>query len=188
MDTKNSFISKINMDNSIKTSPNKVSENSSELCSSGRNLQNTNTRKVHFNQKKTIKYFNKNSDSEIEDKNSDSEIEDNHLIIDKDPTDIYDENEKEIVEDSDNSDDETNKHKHHELIKNVKNMFFNKYEHLDNYKNKKIIYELCKILVDKIPEFANNPIAYLNTLESSIKEISNPTLENISQNNILNDN
>ena len=169
MDTKNSFISKISMDNSIKTSTNKVSGN----------LQNTNTRKVHFNQKKTIKYFNKNSDSEIEDK---------HLIIDKDPTDIYDENEKEIVEDSDNSDDETNKHKHHEIIKNVKNMFFNKYEHLDNYKNKKIIYELCKILVDKIPEFANNPIAYLNTLESSIKEISNPTLENISQNNILNDN
>jgi U3 small nucleolar RNA-associated protein 14 len=58
-------------------------------------------------------------------------------------------------------------------------IFFNKYPHLEIKKNKEIINKLCLILIDKFPTKLDNKIFYINILESSIKEIIVPTLDNI---------
>lgn len=84
--------------------------------------------------------------------------------------------EKEILDDFEESED---KSENNLIAINVMNKFIEKYKHLDNSKNKKIIYKLCRILVEQIPEFRNNPKLYINTLESSIKELKENKFEDL---------
>jgi hypothetical protein len=105
-----------------------------------------------------------------------------HMIIDKDPTDIYDDDEQEILdEDQDDFISKDIDIKYFSTIKYIYNMFMTKYSHLDNFKNKEIVYEICKITVRQMPEHVSNPKYYLNFIEDSIKQInsnSNDGLEN----------
>ena len=57
--------------------------------------------------------------------------------------------------------------------------FLIKFPHLDNYKNKQIIYKLCKILVEEIPNQKSNQLFYINLLESTIKDITLPELDEL---------
>jgi len=59
------------------------------------------------------------------------------------------------------------------FITNLVSMFLelSKYNHLDNSKNKKLIYELCEILVKQLPN--NKETFYINILESTIDDIKN---------------
>lgn len=92
--------------------------------------------------------------------------------IDKD----LEENEQEILDDQEQYEELSE----NDLIaNNVMNKFLEKYNHLDNSKSKKIIYKLCRILVEQIPEFRNNPNLYINTLESSIKELKDNKFEDL---------
>ncbi len=54
------------------------------------------------------------------------------------------------------------------VIRQVYDMFLNKYIHLDNRVNRMMIFELCKMSVESMPEHLNKPLIYLNFLESSI--------------------
>lgn len=64
-------------------------------------------------------------------------------------------------------------------INNLMTLFLQKYPHLDTEKNKEIIYKLCNILINKLPEHKNNKQFYINILESTIKDITNPTLDDL---------
>ncbi len=92
-------------------------------------------------------------------------------IID-DPTDIKDDDEIDINTEivSTELDEEDI------YLTNLMSKFLENYPHLNNYKNKKIIYELCKILVVQMPEHKSNQLFYLNLLDSTIKDITNPTI------------
>jgi len=57
------------------------------------------------------------------------------------------------------------------FITNLVSMFLEKYKHLDNSKNKKLIYELCEILVKQLPNHKES--FYINILESTIDDIKN---------------
>lgn len=84
--------------------------------------------------------------------------------------------EQEILDDYEQPED---KSENNLLAINVMNIFTEKYKHLDNNNSKKIIYKLCRILVEQIPEFKNNPNLYINTLESSIKELKKNNFEDL---------
>ena len=58
-----------------------------------------------------------------------------------------------------------------DVIDKVYNIFMNKYKHLDNENNRNLIYNLCTIAVNKIPQYSYNPSFYLNFIESSIQNI-----------------
>ena len=58
-----------------------------------------------------------------------------------------------------------------DVIDKVYNIFMNKYKHLDNESNRNLIYNLCTIAVNKIPQYRYNPKFYLNFIESSIQNI-----------------
>ncbi len=94
-------------------------------------------------------------------------------IID-DPTDIKDDDEIDINTEivSTELDEEDI------YLTNLMSKFLENYPHLNNYKNKKIIYELCKILVVQMPEHKSNQSFYLNLLDSTIKDITSPTIDN----------
>ena len=94
--------------------------------------------------------------------------------IDEDSTDIKDVDETEINDDTIdiNELDEDDIY-----LTNLTSKFLDNYKHLDNYKNKKIIYELCKILVTQMPEHKLNQTFYLNVLDSTIKDIIKPKLD-----------
>lgn len=77
-----------------------------------------------------------------------------------------------IEESYNSSDSEIEINDNNKLIYSIMNNFLDKYEHLNNKKSKKIIYKLCKILVERIPEFKDNIKLYINTLESSIKDMN----------------
>ena len=62
---------------------------------------------------------------------------------------------------------------------NLMNKFLSKYPHLDNFKNKEIIYNLCYMLVKELPTHKENQIFYINLLESLIKDITTPKLDDI---------
>ena len=64
-------------------------------------------------------------------------------------------------------------------INNLMILFLEKYHHLDNEKNKEIIYKLCDMLVKQMPEHKNNKLFYINFLESTIKDISNPKVGDV---------
>jgi fructosamine-3-kinase len=100
-------------------------------------------------------------------------IEYDKPIID-DPTDIKDDDETDINTESlstELNDDDI-------YLTNLMNKFLENYPHLNNYKNKKIIYELCNILVVQMPEHKSNQSFYLNLLDSTIKDITSPTIDN----------
>ena len=103
-----------------------------------------------------------------------------------DPTDIYDSDEDEINKLEEN-DDFVNKELENEqysfAIRRVYEIFLLKHEHLDNYKNRNIIFELCKMAVNNIPEHISNPNFYLNFIESSINLMSQTTVEDIAKSN-----
>jgi hypothetical protein len=105
------------------------------------------------------------SDDEAE-VNSEKDQTDN---IDTDEEEITNHNEKRV-----NSNDPYIK-----TIDMVFDMFINKYSNLDNYKNRKIIYELCTIAVNSMPEHISVPIFYINFLESSIKSITDKSTDDI---------
>ena len=88
-----------------------------------------------------------------------------------DPTDVYDEDETEIIDHNANILDEldindplTNS------IKNVYEMFISKYEHLDNFKSRNIILNICKIIVSAMPDFYDKPYLYIRFIESYISQ------------------
>jgi hypothetical protein len=116
--------------------------------------------------------------------NPDDELNDEHLIIEKDPTDIIDDDEQEILEGTESNSEEKTEYDY--LIQKLFNTFLNKFPHLDNYKNKSIIYSMFKIAVIQMPEHINNPIFYLNFVESSIQQFTQPNLDDVISNGILN--
>lgn len=84
----------------------------------------------------------------------------------RDPSDVIDEDEQEI-----NDDEVTMKDNMTELekaIHDLLDMFLQKYPHLNNYKSKPIIYDLCNITVTCMPQYINNLSYYINFIESSI--------------------
>ena len=88
-----------------------------------------------------------------------------------DPTDIYDEDETEIINQNANildeldiNDPSTN------TIKNVYEMFISKYDHLDNFKSRSIILNICKIVVSAMPDFYDKPYLYIRFIESYINQ------------------
>jgi hypothetical protein len=50
-------------------------------------------------------------------------------------------------------------------------MFLEKYPHLNNYKNRGIIYKMCEIVVMSMPEYIETPNYYINFIKSSIEQI-----------------
>ena len=84
-----------------------------------------------------------------------------------------------IISDKDNTEIETDeenieykfKINNLDVIDKTYNIFMNKYKHLNNDKNKEIIYNLCSIAVNKMPQYRCNPEFYLNFIESSIQNI-----------------
>ena len=105
---------------------------------------------------------NNNSDS-------DNNSEDLNNI---DETDIIDEDEQEIYDDEQQLSDNPQ-------IIDIMDLFLSKYPHLDNYANKKIIIQLCEMLVSHAPDFSSKPDFYINILESAITQISRPSLNDI---------
>lgn len=81
-----------------------------------------------------------------------------------DPTDVITEDEQEIGNDRDKSDDDP-------FVGKVFNIFMMKYPHLDNFKNREIIYNICKIAFICIPGHTD-PYYYINFIESSINMIT----------------
>jgi hypothetical protein len=114
-----------------------------------------------------------------------SDNENNNL----DHNDILDSDEQEINEYSDNTDEDLiysklDKEPNGKVIMYIYNSFLLKHEHLDNYKNRNIIFELCKMAVNNMPEHISNPNFYLNFIESSINMMSqNNTVEDIAKSN-----
>lgn len=119
--------------------------------------------------------FNENNDIPLNDKpNADDthnvQLDDN-IIADSsdnennnDPTDVIANDEQEIGDDCDISDEDT-------FVGKLFNIFMMKYPHLDNFKNREIIYNICKIAVISIPGH-DDPYYYLNFIESSINMIT----------------
>ena len=137
-------------------------------------LPASNIKKVNFNPTVKIKKVINLSqyDEHIDKKlieNIDSDSIDKELIENTDPTDIKDDDEVEILNTFEDPDQniETDIY-----LTNLMEQFLNKYPHLDNFKNKKIIYYLCEMLVKQLPTHKDNQMFYINLLESSIKEIS----------------
>jgi len=63
-------------------------------------------------------------------------------------------------------------------INKIYNAFLSKHENLNNQNSKKIIYNMCKILIMSNPQFIDNPIFYVNLMESSIMTMMNEKEEN----------
>jgi hypothetical protein len=118
--------------------------------------------------------------------NPEDELNEEHLIIDKDPTDLFDEDEKEILEDEDtiSSSETEEKTEYDELIKFLFNTFLNKFPHLDNFKNRQIIHSMFKMAVTHMPEYVDKPIFYLNFVESSIKQLTQSGFNDIVSNSL----
>jgi hypothetical protein len=109
-------------------------------------------------------------------------------LNDKDPTDIKDDDEQEILEDNDSDTDtatDETKTEYDYLIQKLFNTFLNKFPHLDNYKNKSIIYSMFKIAVLQMPDHKDSPVFYLNFVESSIKQLTVPDLNDVISNGIV---
>ena len=58
-----------------------------------------------------------------------------------------------------------------DVIDKFYNIFMNKHKHIDNENNDNLIYNLCMLAVNKIPQYRYNPSFYLNFKESSIQNI-----------------
>jgi hypothetical protein len=88
-------------------------------------------------------------------------------------------NDQEILYNYDNSEkSEEDSSEFGQVIECVFNIFLSKYPHLDNFKNRKIIHNICNIAVLCMPNHMDNPMYYLNFIESSIKIIKD-TNDNI---------
>lgn len=57
-----------------------------------------------------------------------------------------------------------------EIIKYVYNEFMNRHPHMNNPKAKQIIFELCKIAIESMPQHLDDIHFYINFLESSITQ------------------
>jgi len=129
-------------------------------------LPASNIKKVNFDN--TLKVRNFQLDNPIK-----QTTEDSTDINDEDPTDIKEEDEIDILNDTTIDLDVDI------YLTNLMTTFLDKFPHLDNYKNKQIIYKLCKILVEEIPDQKPNPVFYINLLESTIKDITLPELDDL---------
>ncbi len=145
-------------------------------------LPASNIKKVNFNSTIVVnKIENELSDDESTEDEliEDGSTEDGPLEIDQteiDQTDIKEDDEIDILDHENLGSiiDESNIY-----IVNLMNKFLDKYPHLDNYKNKEIIYKLFNLLVEQMPTYKDNYIFYINLLESLIKDITNPKLDDI---------
>jgi len=146
------------------------------------------TKSVKFDPKVQINYIkNKNNDNynnihkhteftdpdQISDIDEDIYTDDND--INTDPTDIIEDDEKEILDDDIFEIEEDNTFEHHGLLNDLFNHFLEKYPHLDNYKNKHIIYSMFKMAIQNMPEHTSKPQFYLNFIESSISQLLQST-------------
>ena len=111
------------------------------------------------------------------------EVDSTNNLITDDKSTISD-NEVEINSEIEESESDTEIDNQTEVVKFIFNTFLNKYSHLDNYKNRKIVYNLCKMAVKHMPENINNPSYYLNFIESSINLIKCKSI--LDENNINN--
>jgi len=163
-----------NIGNKIKTSKSKQSIKQSTKQSI---KQLTKSNKIN---KKKLDTDDNRSDTDAD--NSSTNIHTNTDNLNKDNkyckelndiTDIQDDDEDEICKDDEELivDDVLSDEKYKETIKNVYIIFLNKYEHLNNYKNKKIILNMCIIVVNSMPEHNIDLNFYLNFIESTINEL-----------------
>ena len=138
-------------------------------------LPASNIKKVSFNPTIKVKQVENLSvyDDLIEDNISTEENNSTDINDEDDPTDIKDEDEIDILK------TEQNENKNDIYLINLMNKFLDRYPHLDNFKNKEIIYELCKMLVEQLPSHKDNQVFYINLLENLIKDINNPNLNDI---------
>jgi hypothetical protein len=124
-----------------------------------------------------------NSDSILEMDNI-SEPHDAH-IKQSDTTDIYDSDEEEINDDyEDNLDELLCDEPLRDTIKYIYELFMEKHEQLDNYKNRFIVLKMCIIAVNSMPEQKTKPTFYLNFIESSINHLKNLSVDEIKQINL----
>lgn len=108
---------------------------------------------------------NVKSDDNSDDSNPDDDLSDNEN--NNDPSDIIADDEQEIGDDCNNYDKDP-------FVGKIFNIFMTKYPHLDNFKNREIIYNICKIAVISIPGH-DDPYYYINFIESSIDTITKNT-------------
>lgn len=116
--------------------------------------------------------FNENNNIRLNvksDDNSDDKLPDNGN--NNDPSDIIEDDEQEIGNDCDKYDGDP-------VVGKIFNMFMTKYPHLNNFKNREIIYNICKIAVISIPGH-DDPYYYINFIESSIEMITKNTKNNV---------
>lgn len=83
------------------------------------------------------------------------------------------------INNTSDSEDESELSEKDLLIKKLYIMFINKYNHLNNDNNKKIIYNLFDIVITNMPENKNNLSFYLNFIESSINSFSSDTFSDL---------
>lgn len=143
-------------------------------------LPASNIKKVNFNSTIIIKKIENelSEDDSTDDKSIEDDSTDDKSINESPETDQTDIKDDEIdILDQENIAsviDESNIY-----MVNLMNKFLDKYPHLDNYKNKEIIYKLLNMLVEQLPTYKDNYIFYINLLESLIKDITNPKLDDI---------
>jgi hypothetical protein len=146
-------------------------------------LPASNIRKVSFNSTVKVKkvenlsQYDESPEDVLTDNYNDSDNENDNDIIEDDPTDIKDDDEIDILKT-----DEINISNINEediYLTNLMNKFLDRYPHLDNFKNKEIIYKLCYMLVKQLPSHKDNQIFYINLLENLIKDINNPNLNDL---------
>jgi hypothetical protein len=151
----------------------KIFKSSDDLSADINNHQIKSKKVTFHNKVKVINIHNYMIDS----LNTNSNEE--HTIINKDPTDIIDKDEQEILEDSNEIYNSEENYEHINLIKYLFNTFLEKFPHLNNYKNKNIIYSMFKIAITNMPEYIDKPIFYLNFVESSILQLTQRNYDDI---------
>ncbi len=120
----------------------------------------------------------------VSDNASDNDLE-TYDMEQTDPTDIYDSDEEEINDDYENNLDELLCDEPlKDTIKYIYELFIQKHEQLNNYKNRHIILKMCVIAVNSMPEQKEKPIFYLNFIESSINHLKNLSVEKIKEINL----
>lgn len=131
-----------------------------KVFKSSNNFKNINIEEKHvrFTAETIVNDMIQNQDSEKEDFNK---LDFNNLNL----------NEDIIESDSEESIDPELEDINSKLSK-IYYRFMNKYEHLDNVKNKILVKEIIKMAIDNLPE-SDNIDYYLNFIESSIKHFTN---------------
>jgi hypothetical protein len=125
------------------------------------------SKKVQFNldSEDDIDFNNLNN---FQNNNSEDQVSDDEELEDK-------ELEDQVLEDQVLEDQELDDPELEDLnskLSKIYYRFMNKYEHLNNVKNKVLVKEIIKMAIDNLPE-SDNIDYYLNFIESSIKHFNN---------------